>query len=131
MDFASCARFICESTITKTTSEAFLYQFTHVPPTQAGTLLGCCHSAEIQYVFGNLPSSEGYVQEDTEISNVMMGYWTRFAKTGDPNGEGSTFWPSFSSEDQNLEIGDQVKVNAGLFKAQCDLSEQIYRGGKP
>ncbi len=131
MDFASCARFICESTITRTTSKAFLYQFTRVPPIQAGTLLGCYHGAELPYVFGNLPSSEGYVQADTDISNAMMGYWTRFAKTGDPNGEGSTFWPSFSLEDLNLNIGDQVQVNAGLFNAQVDLSEKIYGGGKP
>ena len=131
MDFASCARYICGSTIAKTSSKAFLYQFTRVPPTQAGALLGCCHSAELQYVFGNLPASQGYGQQDTEISNTMMGYWTRFAKTGDPNGGGSPVWPSYSSKDQNLEIGDQVKVNAGLFKAQCDLSEKIYGGGKP
>jgi len=131
MDFASCARYICDSTKAKTTSEAFLYQFTRVPPTQAGALLGCCHSAEIQYVFGNLPSSEGYGPKDTQISNAMMGYWTRFAKTGDPNGGGSTAWPAYSSKEQNLEIGDQVKVNAGLFKAQIDLSEKIYAGGKP
>jgi para-nitrobenzyl esterase len=62
----------------------------------------------------------------------MMGYWTRFAKTGDPNGGGSPAWPSYnSSSQQNMEIGDQVMVNAGLFKAQCDLSEKIYAGGKP
>jgi para-nitrobenzyl esterase len=61
----------------------------------------------------------------------MMGYWTRFAKTGDPNGGGSTAWPTYSSKEQNLEIGDQVKANAGLFKAQIDLSEKIYAGGKP
>jgi hypothetical protein len=30
-----------------------------------------------------------------------------------------------------MEIGDQVTVNTGLFKAQCDLSEKIYAGGKP
>jgi para-nitrobenzyl esterase len=131
MDFASCARYICDSTRAKTTSKAFLYQFTRVPPTQAGALLGCCHSAEIQYVFGNLPSSEGYGPKDTQISNAMMGYWTRFAKTGDPNGGGSTAWPTYSSKEQNLEIGDQVKANAGLFKAQIDLSEKIYAGGKP
>ena len=61
-----------------------------------------------------------------------MGYWTRFAKTGDPNGGGGTAWPAYSSsEEHNLEIGDQVKANAGLFKAQIDLSEKIYAGGKP
>jgi len=131
MDFASCARYVCQSTITKTRSKAFLYQFTRVPPTQAGALLGCCHSAEIQYVFGNLPASEGYGPKDTAISNAMIGYWTRFAKTGDPNGGGSTAWPAYGSTDQNLEIGDQIQPGTGLFKTQIDLSVKIYGGGKP
>jgi len=131
MDFASCARFICDSTITKTRSKAFLYQFTRVPPTQAGALFGSCHSAELQYVFGNLPASEGYGPQDTEISNTMIGYWTRFAKTGDPNGGGSPAWPAYSSSNQNLEIGNQVTVNTGLYNTQVDLSEKIYSGGKP
>jgi para-nitrobenzyl esterase len=26
----------------------------------------------------------------------MMGYWTRFAATGDPNGGGAPHWPRFS-----------------------------------
>ena len=59
-----------------------------------------------------------------------MGYWTRFAKTGNPNGGGQTEWPSYGPEDQNLALGDQITANSGLYKAQVDLAEKIYAGGK-
>jgi len=130
MDFASFPRFICES-VAKTKSKAYLYQFTRVPPTKYGALLGCYHSCEMPYVFGNFVMSDGYKQEDLDLSMVMMGYWTGFASSGDPNGGGRPAWPYYGPKDQNLELGDQVRVNAGLFKAQCDLAEKIYAGGKP
>jgi para-nitrobenzyl esterase len=76
-------------------------------------------------------SSQGYNQTDLDLSKAMMGYWTRFAKTGNPNGGGQTEWPSYSSEDQNLQLDSQVTVNSGLYRAQIDLAERIYAGGKP
>jgi para-nitrobenzyl esterase len=33
----------------------------------------------------------------------MMGYWTRFAATGNPNGSGAPYWPRFSSARQQIQ----------------------------
>jgi para-nitrobenzyl esterase len=35
---------------------------------------------------------------DLAISEAMGTYWTNFAKTGNPNGEGVPEWPTFSDE---------------------------------
>lgn len=129
-EFAAFARFVCQSASVKKT-KAYLYQFTHVPPTQEGALLGAFHGAEMPYVFGNLSASQGYTQMDMDLSKVIMGYWTRFAASGDPNGGGRPNWPFYGPKDQNLELGEQVKVNSGLFKQACDLADKIYVGGKP
>ncbi len=59
-----------------------------------------------------------------------MGYWTRFAATGDPNGGGAAQWPAYeAAADQHLELGDTIKTGAGLYKQACDLADKV-RGVK-
>ena len=104
---------------------AYLYQFTRLPELTRARKLGCCHALEIAYVFGNLPRELGYNEKDEALSKVMRGYWTRFARTGDPNGEGLPAWPAYAQEkDEHLELGDEIKVKSGLFKEACDILER-------
>ena len=83
---------------------------------------------------GSIPgsTSQGYTRTDMDLSKVIMGYWNRFAASGEPNGGGGRqAWPFYGPKDRNLELGEQVKVNSGLFKQACDLAEKIHVGGKP
>ena len=59
------------------------------------------HSAEIEYVFGQLDSKAGvpWRSEDRALSEQMMKYWSNFAKNGDPNGPGLPKWPKYISAD--------------------------------
>ena len=130
MDFASFPRFVAAS-VAKTKTKAFLYQFMRVPPTEMGAQLGAYHGSELPYVFGNLDTSQGYNQTDQDLSKAIMAYWTRFAKTGSPNGGDQTDWPSYGPGDRNLALGDRIATNSGLYRAQIDLAQKIYAGGKP
>ena len=57
--------------------------------------IGARHAGEIEYVFGTLDSIKGvtWTPEDRALSDAIGRYWTNFAKTGDPNGEGLQTWP--------------------------------------
>ena len=68
----------------------------------------CPHGSEIVYVFGNLTQkSDKFEELDCEISETMMTYWTNFAKTGDPNGEGVPQWDAYTAENPvTLHISD-------------------------
>jgi para-nitrobenzyl esterase len=75
----------------------YRYRFEHLLPTSPP---GAPHSGEIEYVFGMLSSKNlPWADEDRRVSEVLAGYWTNFAKTGDPNGAGLPRWPVYREAD--------------------------------
>ncbi|MBU6443169.1 MAG: carboxylesterase family protein [Alphaproteobacteria bacterium] len=57
---------------------------------------GASHGAEVAYVFGNLDAGKmKWRPIDRTVSERLMDYWTNFAKTGNPNGDGLAYWPAF------------------------------------
>jgi para-nitrobenzyl esterase len=134
--FASTARFAARSrssavttsggTSTAGLASVHLYEFTRVP---FDNPLGAFHGVEIPYVFGNAEqfSLLGTIEQaDLDLSATIMGYWTRFAATGDPNGGGAPNWPAYeAASDQHLELDDTIKVGTGLYTAACDLADKV------
>jgi len=73
--------------------------------------IGARHAGEIEYVFGALKSDVKAPWEDVDvaISDQMMTFWSNFAKTGNPSGEGVPAWPAYSAATgyQVMHIGEK------------------------
>jgi para-nitrobenzyl esterase len=69
---------------------------------------GAAHASELQYIFPFAnPSGVGFNlyqtplnSEQMKLSDHMVGYWTEFAKSGNPNGHGQPSWPQFDRQRQ-------------------------------
>ena len=55
-------------------------------------VLGAGHTMELPSLF-ELPYVAPLSEAQQRLSDTMIGYWTRFARGGDPNGAGSPCWP--------------------------------------
>jgi para-nitrobenzyl esterase len=84
------------------------------------------HSDEIEYVFGTLDTRPGWTvrPEDRVLSGQIMGYWTNFAKTGDPNGTGLPNWPQYGREDSLIHLGNPITAGPDTLRARYEFLEQ-------
>lgn len=70
------------------------------------------HAGEMIYAYGNIKNANEkwkYNKSDLELSETMLSYWSNFAKTGNPNGEGLPNWDQYqNSTDGVMELGKNV-----------------------
>ena len=96
-------------------AKVFLYYFAYQDggayDTETPTLgvrLGADHGGELWYVFGVLNRRKPPApEEDKKMQDIVMSYWTNFAKTLDPNGSGLPNWKSVSPSEQELMVLDR------------------------
>lgn len=70
------------------------------------------HAGELPYVYGNLDKNPlAYTRSDEVLSDMMVKYWTNFAKYGDPNGSDVPEWKEYSqSENQVMGLGESIQM---------------------
>lgn len=87
-------------------SKVYLYYFDQHPEYPKDSPMygyGSPHGQDVAYAFMTLDTTKPNVTpSDIALSQTMGTYWTNFAKTGDPNGEGVPEWPAFS--EQNPQV---------------------------
>jgi para-nitrobenzyl esterase len=102
----------------------------NIPPRSDG--FGAYHSAEIQYVF---PSADYHIyygapftSAQTALSAQMVGFWSQFAKTGNPNAAGSTLWPPYTAASDaylTLAPGAVATTTGFAAKHSCAFWMQV------
>ena len=80
------------------------------------------HGAELPYTFGTHPSWMPTTDVDRALTDQILGYWTAFAATGNPNAEGLPVWPTFTpTGKQVMEFGDTSRVKDAPEPVLCRI----------
>ncbi|MBA3067500.1 MAG: carboxylesterase family protein [Hyphomonas sp.] len=105
----------------------YLYHFTRVPPSRTQTI-GAYHAAEISFVFDSHFRGMKIKDADRKLTDRMGSYWTNFARTGDPNGDGLPAWPASSTDaDIWMELDATPEAIEGLRARKLDILEEALR----
>jgi para-nitrobenzyl esterase len=89
------------------------------------------HAQELDYVFGSdVLTAFGGGPKVPALQDAVQGYWTQFAKSGDPNGGDRPSWPRYeTSSDRNLTLVDPPAAASGLAESDCDFWQKFLAGG--
>ena len=107
-------------------SPVYRYLFDQIVPTAKGDPApddpGAGHATDIEYVFSTLDTRKVVWRPvDRQVSELMVAWWTNFAKTGNPNGAGLPAWPAFGAGGKR----EVMRINA-TSKAEPEQHRDRY-----
>jgi para-nitrobenzyl esterase len=104
---------------TTKTEPVYLYHYVHSPaepPKDSPCGYGCKagHGGEIRFAYGHLwRETRDWNKDDLALQDQMLSYWTNFAKTGDPNGQGVPEWKPFDGTPESVKrLGSESEIKA-------------------
>ncbi|XP_067661138.1 neuroligin-2-like [Haliotis asinina] len=108
-------------------SPVYLYEFDYRSPRDSKPVWeGVPHAAELPYVFGApLLGGSAWTEYDKAITSRVMGYWTNFAKHGDPS-YGHVTWKPFTMKEKGyLSIGNSSVMKYDPRSAEVKLWTEV------
>jgi para-nitrobenzyl esterase len=105
-DFADSAKFAAGS-MGDLERNTYLYRYSYVLPDQPN---GAFHGSETLLLFGLTKD----MKANPVVAENLVDLWTRFAKTGNPNGGVNVTWPQYTrADDGYLDINNVSTVMSG------------------
>jgi para-nitrobenzyl esterase len=113
---------------------AFLYYFDHSYPAADALKIPAFHAMEIPYIFGQAGTDAAMPKSwprapvnaaERALSDAMLGYWTSFAKTGQPSAEGAAAWAAYGPARSYMAFRGQPVAATGVLPGSYALHEEV------
>ena len=112
---------------------SYLYLFDHGYPAEDAAGLHAFHASELPYVFGTTdrtPALWPKIPADAtegRMTEAMTGYWSSFARTGEPRANGEPAWPRYGTTAGYMNFGGIPRASQHLMPGMFELHEEAVR----
>ncbi len=110
---------------------SYLYLFDHGYPAADDAGLHGFHASELPYVFGMLDRTPPHwpkipaTAEETKLSDAMIGYWTSFMRTGQPEAAGAPAWRPYGPAGAYMAFKSTPQPSENLLPGMYALNEAV------
>jgi para-nitrobenzyl esterase len=123
----------------------WFYYFDHTYPSELMRGIGAFHGSELPFVFGHVGAGVRVMPnwpdppaqpEDHAMSEILMDYWTAFAKDGKPSAPGRPTWPAFTGVEGGylaLRNGQAIpasNLRPGMFAVHDATYRRLRAAGR-
>ncbi|WP_417484728.1 carboxylesterase/lipase family protein [Maricaulis salignorans] len=110
---------------------SFLYLFDHGYPAADNAGLHGFHASELPYMFGTLERTPQFWPDipetpaETGLSDVMIGYWASFIRSGRPEAANAPAWDEFGPDRRFMHFAETPQMSGPLMPGMFDLHERV------
>ena len=89
---------------------------------------GVAHADDILYLNGEFLKQPDKYPYEAALSEIMQQYWVNFIKTGNPNGKGLPYWPSFDdTKPTTMQFSNGASLIMRPNREQVDFIDRFYK----
>ena len=89
---------------------------------------GVSHADDILYLNNAFLSQPDKFPAEAAVAEIIQQYWVNFAKTGNPNGKGLPYWPSFDKEKPTtMQFSNGASLITVPNRDQIEFIDRFYR----
>lgn len=109
----------------------YLYLFDHGYPAADAQDLHAFHGSELPYLFGTMNRTPRLwpqipdTPREAALSQAMIGYWTSFARDGEPRAANAPDWQAYGNRQAYMHFRDQPEIAYDLLPGMFELNDAV------
>jgi para-nitrobenzyl esterase len=89
---------------------------------------GVAHADDILYLNGHFLTQPDKYPAEAAVAEMIQQYWVNFAKTGNPNGKGLAYWPSFDdAKPTTMQFSNGASLIMVPNREQIDFVDRFFK----